>query len=204
MQSSSSPHIIEDQVALVSAFSSTIQARATFGGDKAPVEQARFFESTPNVDIPKVSSESEDAKDGRSNIDNERAGPEKKAAALLNIAGATAFPLPVCQVNSHVCANTARILGTEKYSVFSPTTVSSQRVKGDGESMHGLGATGDTAPYIGPHRPGISNTSSSQSGSTGFSGDRSSGLSYEGSLSASNSCYESDNENHKHEKGAVW
>jgi hypothetical protein len=193
----------KDQAALVTAFSSTTQARSTFGGEKGPVEQARFCQSTPNVDIPKVSSESEDAKGDRSNIDNERAELEKKAAALLNIVRATASPLPVCQEHSHVCANTARILGTDNASVFSPPPVSSRQANGDGEGMQGFDATGDTGRYIGPHRPAINNTSSSQSGSTAFSRDRSSGLSYEGSPSASNSFCENDNEIHEHGKGAI-
>jgi hypothetical protein len=205
IQSNSSLHITKDQAALVSAFSSTTQPRATFRGDEALVEQARFCQSTPNVDIPNFSSESEDAKDDRSNSDGERAELEKKSAALLNMFRATAFPLPVCQEHSHVCANPARILGTEKASGFSPKTVSSRRVNGDGEDggMHGLDATGDTARYIGPQKPGINNTSTSQGSSTTFLGDRSSGSGYEGSSSTTNSSYESDNEIHEHRKGAV-
>lgn len=156
IQSSSSLHITKEQAALGLAFSSTTQPRATFGGDKAPVEQARFSQSNPNVDIPNFSSESEDAKDDRSNSDSERTELEKKAAALLNMVRATAFPLPVCQEHSHVCANTARILGTDKALVFSPTTVSPRRANGDdeGDGMHGLDATGDTARCIGSTQAG--------------------------------------------------
>jgi len=203
VQSSSSRHKPEDQAALVPAFSSTTQARSTFGGDNGPVEQARFCQSTPNVDIPKVASESEDAKDDRGSIDNERAEPEKKAAALLNVVRATASPLPVCQEYSHVCADTPRILGIENASVCSPPVVPSRRANGDGEGMHGFDATGDTGRNIGPHRPAINNISSSESGSTAFLEDRGSGLSYEGSLSTLNSFCESDNEIYEHRKGAV-
>jgi hypothetical protein len=125
------------------------------------------------VDTPKASSENKDTKDDRSNIGSERAELEKKAAALLNLVRAMAFPLQVCHEHSHICANTARITGFEKASS------SSQRANGDSEGMGGLDMTGDTARHIGRHRPEISNASSSPSDSTAFSGDRSSGLSYE-------------------------
>lgn len=52
-------------------------------------------------------------------------------------------------------------------------------------------------------RPGISNISSSRSGSTAFSSERSSGPSFEGLIIVPNCCGENDNEIHESGKHAV-
>jgi hypothetical protein len=180
-----------------------MQNRATFTENMASVEQARLYQLNPNVDPPKFSLASTDAKDERSNSDNERAELERIVAALPNIVRAMAFPLPVCHEHPHICANTARIMGAENASAFPPTTVASQRANGDVEGIRGLSATGDIARQIGRYRPGISNTSSSQSGSTAFAEDGSNGPNSEGSPSTPSSCCDSDNKIQEDRKGAV-
>jgi hypothetical protein len=138
--------------------------RANSPDDTTPFNHARLCQSTLHVDIPKLIADDKDAKNDRNTGDAEKTEKtelEKEAAALLDLVRAMAFPIPVYHEHSHICTDTATVLGARNASAFSPSTVSSYQANCDSKGWYGVYAIGSTAYPISEQRPGISNISSS-------------------------------------------
>jgi hypothetical protein len=182
MQGTSSGHGTRSQNQLASTL--CLNKDINFADDTPPFEEARRYQSSPNVDIPKLTADSKDAKYDRSANDIDRVELEKKAAALLNLVRAMVFPIPVCLEHSHICANVARALSFGNASEFSPSMVSAHRMNSDSKGRDGV--YGDTVLPIVKRSPQFSDTSGE--------GNR---PNFEGLSTMLDSCSESNDEIHE-------